>query len=313
MPIQRCCYAKNAYPAHMLDRLRAFFIVVQEGSVNRAAALLRISQPALSRQMQSLENEIGGKLLERDVTGVKPTTIGYTLLKSMRPILERFDAALAETRRHARGVRSELRIGYLITAAPSILTPALARFRKAHHTLKLCLHDMSPREQIDALRAGELDLALIGQEGASAARDFYSHKLCSFNIVAALSSSDPLANRKSIRLRDLKNHGFIGVDETEMPGRNRWITGTCRAAGFKPRFIAITDGITHVLSQVVSESAVTLLPGYFKTYTHPDIVFVPIADPDAKWDLITLCQRGKIPTSTQSLLAALGDTASAFR
>lgn len=146
----------------MMDRIRALLTVIEEGSVNRAAVRLRITQPALSRQMQALEAEIGGKLLERETSGVKPTGLGHALVKSMRPLVSACDSALADLRRQARGERSELRIGYLISAAQSVLTPALARLRQSHPDLKLKLHDMSPREQIDGLRAGELDVALIG-------------------------------------------------------------------------------------------------------------------------------------------------------
>lgn len=289
----------------MIDRIRAFFAVVEEGSVNRAAVRLRVTQPALSRQMKSLENEIGGKLLDRGTAGVQPTNLGHELMKSMRPVVDRYDSAMADARRQARGIRSELRVGYLISAAPALLTPALARFRKAHPDLKLKLHDMSPREQIDALRAGELDIALVGQEGAGAERDFYSLKLRSFDVVAALSATDPLARCKQIHLRELNKHGFIGVDEHEVPGRNRWMISLCRTAGFKPRFLLIIDGITQVLSQVASESAVTLLPAYLSAYTHPDIVFVPVADTQAKWDCIVLTQRGRTPPAARALIDAL--------
>ena len=65
----------------MIERLRAYLAVVEEGSVNRAAVRLRISQSALSRQMQSLESEAGGRLLERGSSGVKPTGLGFLLLK----------------------------------------------------------------------------------------------------------------------------------------------------------------------------------------------------------------------------------------
>ncbi len=162
----------------MMDRIKALLTVIEEGSVNRAAVRLRITQPALSRQMQALENELGGKLLERETSGVKPTGLGHALVKSMRPLVENYEAALADLRRQARGERSELRVGYLGSAAQSILTPALAKLRKAQPQVKLKLQDLSPREQIDALRAGELDLALIGQEGLLAAREFHSARLC---------------------------------------------------------------------------------------------------------------------------------------
>lgn len=289
----------------MIDRIRSFFAVVEEGSVNRAALRLRITQPALSRQMKALEDEVGGRLLERGTNGVKPTALGHTLMKAMRPVLGSYETALAETRRHARGLRSELRIGYLISAAQSVLEPALAHLRVSHPDLKLKLRDMSPKEQMDALRAGEIDVALVGQEGAVAARDFFSRKLCSFGVCAAMSASDPLAARKSLSIAELKSHEFVGVDEEQVPGRNRWMTALCRSAGFKPRFIAITDGITHVLGLVAAESAVTLLPDYFHSFRHPGVKFVPVSDPEARWDFIVLWQRGQVPAITRALIEAL--------
>ncbi len=289
----------------MIERFRAFLVVVEEGSVNRAAVRLRITQPALSRQMKALEAEVGGKLLERESSGVKPTSVGYALLKEMRPVLADYDAALAEFRRQARGQRSELRVGYLISAAQAVLTPALDKFRQTHPELNLKLCDMSPREQIEALRSGELDVALIGQEGAAAAREFHSRKLGSLSVCAALSAADPLAGRSRLAVQELKERDFIGIDEDQMPGRNRWMLSICRAAGFKPRFAVVTDGITHVLSQVVSETAVTLLPSYFREFKHPGVVYVPLLDETARWDFLVLWQRGKVPHATRTLIDAL--------
>lgn len=296
----------------MIDRIRALLAVIEEGSVNRAAVRLRITQPALSRQMQALESEIGGKLLERETSGVKPTGLGHTLVKSMRPVVAEYEAAMAELRRQARGERSELRVGYLISAAQSVLTPALAQLRKSHPEVKLKLHDMSPREQIDGLRAGELDVALIGQEGAVAAREFYSAKLCSLGVCVAVSDGDSLAAQMSVALKELKGRDFIGVDEEQVPGRNRWMTELCKTAGFKPRFSGVVDGITNVLSLVASENAVTLLPAYFEEFKHPGVMFVPVPDPRATWDFTVLWQRGKVPASTRALVHELKESAARF-
>lgn len=289
----------------MIDRIRALLTVIEEGSVNRAAVRLHIKQPALSRQMQALESEVGGKLLERETSGVKPTGLGHALVKSMTPILQSYNKAMADLRRQARGCRLELRVGYLVSAAPAVLTPALARLRASHPDITLMLHDFSPREQIDGLRSGELDVALIGQEGAVAAREFHSLKLQSFGICAALSASDRLATRPGIAIRDLRGHEFIGIDEDQMPGRNRWLTALCKSAGFKPRFAEIVDGITNVLSLVVSESAVTLLPDYFLSASHPSVAFVPVRDDKARWDFIVLWQKGRPSPPTRALLDAL--------
>ncbi len=289
----------------MIDRIRALLTVIEEGSVNRAAVRLRITQPALSRQMKALEELIGGRLLERESSGVKPTGLGHAMVKSMQPLLETYDAAMANLRQQARGESSELRVGYLYSAAQRVLTPALARLRLSHPGIKLKLHDMSPREQIDGLRAGELEVALIGQEGAVALTEFHSMKLCSFRVCVATSDSDVLASRKQIALKELKGRDFVGIDEAQMPGRNRWMTSLCKIGGFKPRFGVIVDGITNVLSQVVSDSSVTLLPDYFIASSYPGVTFVPISDAAAHWDFFVLWQKGRVSVSARALVEAL--------
>lgn len=293
----------------MIERIRALLIVVEEGSVNRAAVRLRITQPALSRQMKLLESEIGGRLLERETSGVKPTGLGHVLVKSLRPIIQSYDAALLEVKRQVHGSGVELRVGFIMSAAQSILSPAMERLRQMHPELRFKLNDLSPKEQIDALKTGEIDVALIGQEGAVASRDFHSLKLSTLGVCAALSSGDPLASRRSISIMDLMERDFIGIDEEQMPGRNRWITGLCRTAGFEPRFLAVQDGISQVLSLVSSESAVTLLPDYFMEHSHPGVRFVPVSDPKARWDFFVLWQRGKTSDATRALVEALKETA----
>ena len=295
----------------MIDRIRALLTVIEEGSVNRAAVRLRITQPALSRQMKALEHELGGKLLERETSGVKPTGLGHALVKAMQPLVQSYDSVMSDLRRQARGERSELRVGYLGSAAQSFLTPALALLRKSQPAARLKLHDLSPREQIVALRSGELDVALIGQEGVVAAKEFHSARLCSLGVCAAVADSDRLATKKSIAIKDLKGRDFIGIDEDEMPGRNRWMTALCRTAAFKPRFAAIVDGLTNVLSQVVSESAVTLVPAYFAKSSHPGVAFVPVSNPKAHWDFIVLWQRGHASAAARALVTALKQVAAA--
>ena len=78
MSVCVCRYAVCAYPGAVLAQLRAFLIIMEEGSLNRAAIRLRISQSTLSRQMQALEADIGGALLERTSAGVRQTDAGRT-------------------------------------------------------------------------------------------------------------------------------------------------------------------------------------------------------------------------------------------
>jgi len=297
---------------NMIERIRALMIVIEEGSVNRAALRLRLSQSALSRQIQALEGELGGRLLERTPAGVEPTGLGHALVKAMIPVLARYDVSLAEVRKQARGERAEVRVGYLISAAQAVLTPALEALRLSHPEVKVRLLDLSPREQIAALRAGEIDLALIGQEGRIAAKQFYCLTLRTLGVCVAVAADDSLAGESKIALAELKGRDFLGIDETEMPGRNQWITTLCRSAGFKARIVGSVDGVTHVLSRIASESCVTLLPDYFLGFSHPGVVFRRVNDTAARWDFLLLRQKGKMTPAMRALVEALQKSAAAL-
>lgn len=289
----------------VLDMVRSFLVVVEEESVNRAAARLRISQPALSRKIQTLEHEIGGRLFERMPSGVKLTDLGHALENSMRPVTVDFQRALQQVRQLARGQRDELRVGYLGSSASRFLNPALGRLRKEHPELKFKLIDLSPAEQIAALRDGEIDVAMLGQEGASLSREFYSKKLATLGVRVAMPADHALARKRRVSLVDLSDDVFIGVPDSIVPGRNEWIVRLCRRARFRPRFIREADSITETFSLIVSEGAITLLPDYFSGDAPPGVVLKPVSDSHARWDYLILWQRGRTPPTTRAFLAAL--------
>jgi DNA-binding transcriptional LysR family regulator len=293
----------------MIELLRAFCIVVEEGSLNRAAERLHITQPSLTRQMQALENEIGGTLLERQSSGVKPTALGQVALASVGPVLEQYDAVCTDLRRQARGQRAELRIGYIGSAAHTYLNPALAALRREHPEAKVKLLDLSPGEQIAALKKGDIDLALIGQEGASLSRDFYTRKLATLGVCVVMPADHPLASRRELSTTDLKKEAFIGAPDDEVPGRNQWITRLCRKAGFRPKFIADAASIGEVFSMVAGDGAVTLLPDYFAQTPPPGVTLVPLIDPAAHWDLLLIWQRGRAPRVLKEMINLLAVTA----
>lgn len=294
----------------MLTQLRALFVVIEEGSLNRAAARLRLSQSALTRQMQALENEVGGRLLERTSTGVRPTDAGHALADSMRPVLADYDAALAGVSRLAQGQRDQLRVGYLASAAQAYLDPALSALRHEQPAVKVRLLNLSPGEQIAALRKGEIDVALIGQEGCLAANEFYTRKLATMPVLAVLPADHPLARRKGVRLGELRGERFVRSPEEDLPGRDRWIAQLCRKAGFRPKFGPAADSLSHSLTLIAGEGVVTLAPAYLRGFPAAGIAMVPLTEPpDATWDFLVVWQRGRTGDSLRALLDALAKAA----
>ena len=136
----------------MIERLRTFLTVLEEGSVNRASRRLGVPQPTLSRQIQALEAEVGGTLLERGSWGVRATDLGFKVREKMLPVIKAHDQAWAEVQASARGREAQLRVGYLGSTANRFLTGPLEHLRNEFPGLRLWLFDQTPVEQLEALR-----------------------------------------------------------------------------------------------------------------------------------------------------------------
>jgi|SRR5216683_453315 len=126
-----------------LRHLRYFLAVGEALNFTRAAAQLRVAQPALSRQVQDLEDEIGVDLMRRSPRGVTLTAEGKLFLDEVRELLKVADESVEKVRALARGEYGELHIGYAPSPTVEMLPPALAAFQKAVPRVKVLLHDLS--------------------------------------------------------------------------------------------------------------------------------------------------------------------------
>src|SRR5713101_8336529 len=195
----------------VIEKLRLFRVILEEGSLRRAAERLHISQSAITRQIQLLEHDLGGRVLERTSSGVRPTSGGYTLAERARTLLVDYDSVMAEVRRLVRGESDRLRIGYVASAVQEYLGPALAVLRRTYPKAKIKMLDQTPGEMIIALRRGEIDLALTGHGVDLLSRDFYTHKLASVPSIAVLPFNHQLASLKQIHISELKGESFVGA------------------------------------------------------------------------------------------------------
>jgi DNA-binding transcriptional LysR family regulator len=171
--------------------------------------------------------------------------------------------------------------------------------------VKVTMRDLSPGEQIAALREGTIDAGLIGQAGELLAKEFYVKTLAVLPVWVAMAEENPLAKAKAVKLAELKREVFVGALEEDVPGHNRWVSHVCKRAGFRARFVQDADSLTHGLSLVVTEGAVSLLPGYVQRQPVPGVVFRELRDTTATWPLMVAWQRGKTPAALKTLLEAL--------
>jgi DNA-binding transcriptional LysR family regulator len=152
-----------------LNQIRDFLAVVDAGSMRAAARGLGLSQPALTKSIRQLEEELGAVLVTRSVRGAQLTEVGRAFLARARSITADLRRAREEVAQ-LRGARAgSLTVGAAPAPALGLLPNALARLRRQWHEAKICVTDVSPSDVMPGLREGRLDLALSVRIGPLAA------------------------------------------------------------------------------------------------------------------------------------------------
>src|SRR5258707_5174457 len=144
-----------------LRHLRYFVAVAEAENVSRAALKLHVSQPALSRQIRDLEDELGFLLLERSAKSVRLTQAGRAFLTEARAVLQRAEDAVKVARTIATGGMGELDVGYAPSLTARILPSTLRAFQAEMPKVRVRLHDFSTEEMLAGLREGKVQLAFI--------------------------------------------------------------------------------------------------------------------------------------------------------
>jgi DNA-binding transcriptional LysR family regulator len=143
-----------------LRQLRYFVAIAQEGNFSRAAERLHVSQPPLSTQIKSLEDELGVRLFERSNRGVSLTAAGSVFYEETRAVLARLEHAKSKALRADRGDIGMLAVGFVSIADYGILPPALKHFRSSFPLVEVQLHELTTDAQIRELRAMRLELGI---------------------------------------------------------------------------------------------------------------------------------------------------------
>lgn len=261
-----------------LRHLRYFVEVAEKLSFSRAAVSLRVTQPALSRQIRDLEQEFGCSLLRRGSNvRTELTPEGSRLLKRARALLAEADAVEREMKQRT----GKLRIGHYGTLWLNYFTPALRRFAKTHPDIGLQPVDGMPGDLPELLRRGEIDVALIGLMTGKLARDFHSRRVAALPALLAMSSADPRAKKRKIRLGNLTDAEWVSWDEKAFPGRKQLLLDACRAAGFRPKIVHETDSIASLFARVATGGGIGHVLPMSSQLPHEGVVFVRTDPPDS--------------------------------
>ncbi|MFH8371693.1 LysR substrate-binding domain-containing protein [Streptomyces sp. NPDC018031] len=190
-----------------VHRLRLFLVLAEELHFGRAAARLYISQPALSRQIRRLEEQLGTALVERSTRRVRLTAAGEALLPRMRAVADSADALRRAVADQARSVSGRVVLGCYVTALP-VITELVTRVRRDHPGLDVVPREVDFVEQSGALLDGRVDAVLCY---APVPPGVQTLRLATEPRAVCLWDTHPLAGRDAVSLAELAHLPVVGL------------------------------------------------------------------------------------------------------
>jgi DNA-binding transcriptional LysR family regulator len=290
--------------------LRYLVAVADEGSITRAAARLRVAQPALSRQLRALEQEIGSALMERNSRGVVMTEAGLAFVKEARAILGAIDQAVAGAQARSRGLLGELHIGYAPSPTAEILPVALRAFEKSSPAVRVTLHDLSGDELLAGLQNGRLHCAVMVEPGPLLPSNVVFHPLKSYRQNVACGPQHAFARLRKVPLARLAIEPLVVYDRRTYTEYWETVAALLRPVTASPVIAAECDGLTTLVAAVLAGRGVAIVPEVFRQVVGNRIRLRPI-QPAGTPLVVGYAHRVDLPTSpaTRRFLKRLKEAA----
>ena len=237
-----------------LDQLRYFLQVAERRNFTRAAEDLVVSQPALSRSIQKLEEELGQPVFERQARSVTLTEAGTLLQSRAQQVL----AILADTKAEITddGQSGRIRVGAIPTIAPFFLPEVLQSFSSEFPQATLVVLENTTDALLKSCAQGEIDLAVLALP--IAAKHLDVEELFEEELFLVLPPDHPLSGKEQVRLRDVEPHPFVLLDEAHCLSDN--IVSFCRQRSFQPVAVARTSQLAMVQELVSLSHGVSMIP-----------------------------------------------------
>lgn len=290
-------------------QLRYFVAAAEEMSMSRAAKRVHISQPALSRQIRLLEEEIKLQLFDRIKQRIHLTEAGNFFLSKARQLLCDSELAIQQTQEEFGGARRTLRLGFLSPFLDDLIAPVVREFQQRHPKSKVSLFDLPPRAQLDRLATNELDACILGNLEEADKRRFTVKRLSRYRFVAVLPHEHRLAKRKSIKLAELAKDEWVSLSNAFFPKRREFLFAECRKAGFEPKITAEADSLPLMLAEVATSGGVALMPGHAAKVPHAGCVLVKLSAPVIHSELLLVRSKKDPSREFETLMLLISERA----
>jgi DNA-binding transcriptional LysR family regulator len=291
----------NRYGGHLdVQALRYFVEVARQRGFTRASETLHVTQPAISKSVRALEEELGTPLLLRERRQVKLTEAGRIVLERAQGVLDSLRVIEEEVVELAALRRGRLRIGMPPIVGVAFFPPLLAEFHQAHPGITLELREEGSHHLEALVLNRELDVGAIvlpTDEKAFGTMPFVRDELR-----AVLHPTHPLARRRELALRELEATPFVLYrPEFALHGH---IIEACRRSGFKPAVVSESSHWDFIVAMVAANIGVALLPQTICRKLDPaQVRSIPLTKPVIPWNAALIWRRDRhLPPATRAFI-----------
>ena len=269
-----------------LNEVRSFLVLAEQLHFGRTARLLHMSQPALTKQIRRLEEELGGALLVRATRVAQLSSLGRDFFERARVLVRDWDQLIARSQRMAHGESGHLRLGFGFHTF-EIVPRAIVRLRRKLPDVEVSLQDMSTSEQVEGLLGDKLDLGFIR---LTAIKKLTTLPLMQDRMIIVTSRSQGFPS--AIKLASLCKHPFVLISHQRSPTFHGHVLELCAKHGFNPRVVQEVPEITTVLALVRAGLGVSMIPASFSNNRFEGIHTHPISDRAAEWTVAAAWRKG---------------------
>jgi DNA-binding transcriptional LysR family regulator len=308
----------------MLDtrRLRVLCEVARQGSFSAAAGALGYTQPAVSRQIATLEAEVEMILVRRVPQGVVLTDAGKLLVDRAEAIFTRLINAEFELQALQGLEGGTLRLASFASAAAAIVPLAVAEFRRRYPAIELAITMADPIDSIPMLRGGELDVALSHDAvatgratdlatAAGGVGDIEVVHLFDDPMYVAMPSDHPLADAGRVELAQFADDPWMLATTHTCPD-SRLFLRACHAAGFEPQIAFQNDDYQAILGFVAAGVGVALIPDMVARGVRDDVVVRDLDPPAPARPILAVLSSGYRSPAAAAMLDVLREVCDAW-
>jgi DNA-binding transcriptional LysR family regulator len=268
--------------------IEAFLTLADDLNFTKSAERLYISQPAFSRQITKIEDELGCELFVRNKRKVQLTEFGQTFLEYAENIYAENEKCLLHLKQLKTQKSGRLGIGFLYDLSNTIFSKIVRSFSSAHPNIELNFQDGSMAGIIEGLRRGSFDCAISLSTEIYDLSDIETLAISSLPECVVMSDTHELAARSSIRLEELKDENFVYITSEGYGPGARHFNYLCRRAGFKPNVVSFTSQVSSMLIMVQCGVGISFLAQEAKQIAPKGLAFIPLEDDYANIDTV-LC------------------------